>query len=224
MVDQQHTRIPQLGLLIVILCSVLVAFVAYPRMPERMGSHWNAQGIVDGYLSRFWGVFTLPLITLFLGVLFILIPRFDPKGKNIEEFRNYFEGFGLVIGLFLLYLYILTLLWNVGVQIHLLPLLAPAFGVLYFYIGILLEHSLMNWSIGIRTPWTLSSDSVWKKTHKFGGLLFKIAGVIAFLGYFFSAYTLLLILAPIILFAFLTIVYSYREYQRENGTKSHKNN
>ncbi|MEM2703742.1 MAG: SdpI family protein [Candidatus Bathyarchaeia archaeon] len=88
-------------------------------------------------------------------------------------------------------------------------------GLLLFYVGILCENSRRNWFIGIRTPWTLSSDRVWEKTHKLGGKLFKAAGVIAMLGALIQEHAFILILATIIFAAAYTIVYSYIEYQKE---------
>ncbi|MEM2728714.1 MAG: SdpI family protein, partial [Candidatus Bathyarchaeia archaeon] len=87
--------------------------------------------------------------------------------------------------------------------------------LLFFYIGILCENSRRNWFIGIRTPWTLSSDRVWEKTHRLGGKLFKAAGVIAMLGALIQEHAFILILAPIIFAAAYTIIYSYVEYQKE---------
>ena len=62
----------------------------------------------------------------------------------------------------------------------------PAFAVLLFYIGILIKHAKRNWFIGIRTPWTLSSDKVWDKTHALGGKLFQVSAVITLGGIFFD--------------------------------------
>jgi uncharacterized membrane protein len=87
-------------------------------------------------------------------------------------------------------------------------------GLLFFYSGILYENAKRNWFIGIRTPWTLSNDIVWDKTHKIGGKLFKIAGVVAIFGIFFQKYALLFILVPVILITAYTIIYSYFEYQK----------
>jgi len=64
-------------------------------------------------------------------------------------------------------------------------MMVPALGILFYYCGILIENAKRNWFIGIRTPWTLSNEKVWERTHKIGGKLFKIAGLIAFLWYFF---------------------------------------
>jgi uncharacterized membrane protein len=86
---------------------------------------------------------------------------------------------------------------------------------LFFYTGVLCDNAKRNWSIGIRTPWTLSSERVWDKTHKVGGRLFKIAGVIAFIGIFFERHAIFFILVPVFLLAIYTFIYSYFEYQKE---------
>jgi uncharacterized membrane protein len=69
--------------------------------------------------------------------------------------------------------------------------------------------------VGIRTPWTLSSEQVWKKTHHLGGKLFKIAGIIAMAGVFFGHYAIWFVLLPILAVSVYTVVYSYFEYQKE---------
>jgi len=202
-------------LLVIILLSFIVGIYFYPQMPEKMASHWNTQGQVDGYMSKFWGLFLMPLISAGLFLLFITIPKIDPLKHNIEKFRKYYDGFVVLIIVFLFYLYLLTIFWNIGITFSMTQLLAPAFGILFYYCGILTENAKRNWFIGIRTPWTLSNDAVWDKTHKIGGKLFKAAGVIAFVGIFFQKYALFFVLVPVILVAAYTTIYSYIEYQKE---------
>jgi len=199
----------------VILLSLIIGIYFYPQMPEKIASHWNAQGQVDGYMSKFWGLFLMPLLSMMLFLLFIAIPKIDPLKHNIEKFREYYDGFVVLIIVYLFYVYLLTIFWNIGIRFSMVQPLAPAMGILFYYIGILIENAKRNWFIGIRTPWTLSSEKVWEKTHKIGGKLFKIAGIIAFIGVFFQRYVLFFILVPIILVAAYTIVYSYFEYQKE---------
>ena len=184
-------------------------------MPEKMASHWNFKGEVDGYISRFWGLFLMPFISVVLFLLFLLIPKIDPLKANIEKFRKYFDGFVVLIILFLFYLYLLTIFWNFGVQFSMNQVLPPAFGILFFYCGILIEKAKRNWFIGIRTPWTLSNDKVWERTHKIGGKLFKVVGIIAFLGIIFPNYAFFLILFPVIAVSIFTVIYSYLEYRKE---------
>ncbi len=200
----------------IILLSFAAGIYFYPQMPEKIASHWNAEGQADSYMSKFWGLFLMPFLSAVLLFLFIMIPKIDPLKANIEEFRKYYDRFVLLIFLFLFYLYILTICWNIGFRFNMIVLLAPAFSILFYYAGTLTEHAKRNWFIGIRTPWTLSNDKVWEKTHSIGGKLFKIAGVIALLGMFFPNYALLFILVPIILVATSTIIYSYIEYKKES--------
>lgn len=199
----------------IILLSVAIGLYLYPQMPDKMASHWNAQGQVDGYMSKFWGVFLMPLVLAGLFLLFIIIPKIDPLKKNIEKFRKYFDGFIVLITLFLFYLYLLTISWSLGQRFDMGQLLMPAMGVLIFYCGILTSKAKRNWFIGIRTPWTLSSDKVWEKTHRIGGKLFKIAGAIIFFAVFLKGNLLYFVLIPVGIAALYPIIYSYFIYKNE---------
>ncbi|MGQ9811085.1 MAG: SdpI family protein [bacterium] len=78
--------------------------------------------------------------------------------------------------IFMLSIHFQVILWNVGNKISPNLTLQLGIGLLCFYIGILLKNAKRNWFIGIRTPWTVSSEKVWDETHKIAGKLFKIAG------------------------------------------------
>ena len=203
---------------IIIIAFVLVSFLMgiyfYPQMPENVASHWNASGEVDGYMSRFWGVFFMPIMLIGIALIFILIPRIDPLKHNIEQFRKHFDVFIILMFVFMLALYLQTILWNLGIHISPNATLPVGIGLLFFYTGILVENAKMNWSIGIRTPWTLSSEVVWDKTHKIGGKLFKIAGLIGLIGIFFQPYAVYFILIPALSVALITVVYSYIAYKQ----------
>ena len=197
------------------LLSFLIAVYYYPQMPARMASHWNARGEVDGYLSRFWGLFLIPIILVGLALLFMAIPRIDPLRENIEKFRRYYDGFVIFFMVFMMFVYLQVVMWNLGVKISPNAFLPIAVGVMFIGIGVLCENTKRNWFVGIRTPWTLSSERVWDKTHKLGGRLFKIAGVIAIVGIFFQRYVVFFILIPALMVAVYTVVYSYFEYRKE---------
>ena len=210
-------RKSELIIIAIILLSFAVGIYYYPQMPDRIASHWNAQGQVDGYMSKFWGLFLMPIISLGLLLLFILIPGIDPLKSNIQQFRKYFDGFVVLIMVFLFYLYLLTIFWNSGFRFNMITFLSPAFAMLFYYSGILIENAKRNWFIGIRTPWTMSSDKVWEKTHKIGGKLFKIAGIVALGAVFFEKDAIFFVIVPIIIFSIYTFLYSYLEYQKENS-------
>ena len=107
------------------------------------------------------------------------------------------------------------LLWNTGTQISPNAVIPLGMGLLFYYAGVLTENAEQNWFIGIRTPWTLSSEKVWKRTNRLGGKLFRIAGITAFSGVFFPEYAIYFILVPAVIVVVITVVYSYLEYKKE---------
>jgi uncharacterized membrane protein len=203
------------AIIAVIVFTFALTIAVYPTAPDRIASHWNAAGEVNGYMSKFWGLFLVPFIMTGFVALLAFLPRIDPHKKNYEKFWNYYEGFILLFALFLLAIQAQIVLWSIGYQISpniTFPLLV---GALFIYLGFLLSHAEQNWFVGIRTPWTLSSKTVWKKTHQLGGKLFIIAGVISCAGIFAGAYALWFILVPVLAVSVYTVAYSYIEFQKE---------
>jgi uncharacterized membrane protein len=93
-------------------------------------------------------------------------------------------------------------------------------GILFICMGFLMEHAEPNWFAGIRTPWTLSSERVWKKTHEQrGGTLFKLAGIFCLAGIFMQEYVIWFILVPVLAVALYCGVYSYREFELERNNR-----
>jgi uncharacterized membrane protein len=205
-----------IAIIIVILLSFLIAGYAYQVIEEdTVATHWDSEGNVNGYMSKLWGLFLLPLISVGIYLLFLFIPKIDPLKKNIQKFRKDFDLFILMILLFLLYISIITTLANMDYVFNMTTMLLPAIGLLFYYIGSIMKKFKRNWFIGIRTPWTLSSDEVWKKTHKLASILFKITGVIILLGIFFPPkYLTWFILIPTFTTVILVVVYSYLEYKK----------
>jgi uncharacterized membrane protein len=200
--------------LIIIILSFLIGIASYSYLPNTLASHWGANGNVNGYTPKFWALFLIPFISVGLFILFYFIPKLDPLKKNYEKFAKYYESFILVMIIFMLYIYVLTILWNFHITFNMSLALIPALGFLFIYIGIILKYTKRNWFIGIRTPWTLSSDKVWDKTHQLGSRLFEISGIIAIVGIFFPDYLLWFLLAPIIVSVVWLFIYSYLQFKK----------
>jgi len=199
-----------IAMLMIVLAMFAVGGALFSQMSAQMASHWNAAGEPDGTISRFWGVFLFPIISLGLLGLFLIIPRIDPLRANIQKFKGYYYGFIVVFLVYFLYVYILTLLWNLDLRFDMTRALMPAIGVLFIVIGLMVFKAKRNYFIGIRTPWTLSSDEVWDRTHKLGGRLFIAAGIItAILAVFLSEIAIWVMLGLVLATALFTIVYSY---------------
>jgi len=198
-----------------------VSIAFYPRLPEKVPSHWNLRGKVDAYMSKFGGTFTAPLIMLGVVVLFLLIPKIDPLKENINKFKGYYYEFVVVFSILMLFMQVHTLLWSIGTKLNINVFIPIITGALFYFAGILLEKAKRNWFIGIRTPWTLSSDAVWEKTHNLGSILFKISGILCLVGFFFQKFEIYFVILPLSFTAVYTVIYSYIAYRKEvsNGNR-----
>jgi uncharacterized membrane protein len=202
---------------LVLVLTAVITLAAYPVLPDVVASHWNAAGELDGTMPKFWGLALIPLLMYGFCALLAVLPRIDPLRKNYEKFRDYYEGFILVFAAFLFFIQLQIILWGLGIHVSPNFTMPVMIGILFMYIGFLMEHAEPNWFIGIRTPWTLSSDSVWKKTHRRAGALFKLAGAVSFIGILAGIYAWLFILVPAIAVAVYTVVYSYVEFRSEQA-------
>ncbi len=215
-----NTRTTTIVVLLMILAATITGVALWNQLPDPMASHWNVNDQVDGYMSKVWGVFMLPLMTLGMWLLFIIIPNIDPLKANIAQFRGVFNLFITLIVAFMIYVHILSLRWNLGyTDFGMSRTMLPAMGILFFFIGYMLRRAKRNFFIGIRTPWTLSGDRVWDETHRLGSVLFMISGVLAMVGALFGGTTAFWFLfVPIMGSTLITLVYSYVLYQRETSS------
>ncbi len=206
------------AIVLVLILTAVMTLVLYPVMPDIVASHWNAAGDVNGTLPKFWGILLIPLLMYGFCALLVVLPRIDPLRENYRKFQDYYEGFILVFAVFLFIIQLQVLLWGLGIPVSPNIILPLIIGALFIYTGFLLEHAEPNWFVGIRTPWTLSSNSVWKKTHRKGAMLFKLAGVVSMIGILAGTYAWLFILIPVIAVVCYTVVYSYVEFRKEQVT------
>lgn len=203
-----------LKFLAIVVLAIVAGIVVYPHMPAQVVSHWNAAGQPDGTMSKFWGVFLLPLMLAILLVVYLIIPRIDPLEKNIALFRGAYDAFWLGVALFMAYLYALMLFYNTGSRFDFTIALVPAMALLFWLVGWLMARSKRNWFIGIRTPWTLSDDRIWEATHRLGGTLFRVTAVLMLGALAFPRELIWFVLIPVFVAAVVPVVYSYILYRR----------
>jgi uncharacterized membrane protein len=209
-------KLIRIAVVLVLVLTAVITLAAYPVMPDVVASHWNAAGDVNGTLPKFWGLTLLPLLMGIFCALLVVLPAIDPLRDNYRNFQDYYDGFILVFATFFFLIQMEIILWELGIRISPNLVMPVMMGILFIYTGFLLEHAEPNWFVGIRTPWTMSSIPVWKKTHAIGAKLFKLAGVVAMIGILAGTYAWLFIIVPVMAVAVFMVVYSYIEFKREH--------
>lgn len=197
--------------------SAVVSLLAAPELPDRLVTNWGAGGEPNGTMGKTAALALVPALGAVLLGLFALVPRIDPLQENIASFRRYYDWFVVVFAAYLAVLHAGIVAFNLGYEFDMTLFVLAGVAALFYYVGILLENAQRNWFVGIRTPWTLSSDEVWERTHALGSRLFKLTGLLAFVGLAFGEYAMFFLLVPSLLTAVGTVVYSYYLYRQLDG-------
>lgn len=197
--------------------SLVISIIAFGHLPDPMPIHWDIQGRVNGYGSRWVGAFLNPLIMLAVAAMIPVLPKIDPRGRNYEKFgKSYLTMMNAVITIMFL-IHVFALGSALGMNLPIRRLVPAALGLLLIVIGNVLPRVRPNWMMGIRTPWTLSSDRVWERTHRLGGYLMMGLGVLLVLATPFTpaSATFILILGGILIVALGSVIYSYVAWRQE---------
>lgn len=206
--------------LVFIAAMLVFSAAVYSRLPDPMVIHWNAAGEPDGYGSRLFGTFLLPAVILFVWGLLLVIPKVDPRRANIEQFRDAYDTLIIVVVGVTCLLQVAILGSALGWPIQVGRLVPIAIGGLFIVLGVLLPRFRSNFFLGIRTPWTLSSETVWARTHRVGGvvmsavgLLLVIAGIMGTPSWFYVA------IGGAMALVVFVLIYSYVAWRAEQHAR-----
>lgn len=209
--------------IILVAATVLSSFYFYAHFPERVPTHWNFRGEVDGWGSRVQGAFIIPAMLVVMYILFVFLPMLDPKKERYTQFLKTYNVFRNLILLVMVLIYFIASFNGLGYNIPIQYTVPVIIGLLFIVMGNYMGKIKRNWFVGIRTPWTMSSEEVWNKTHRIGGYLFIVAGLgIMITPYLPKALGLGVFIATMVLMVFGTFAYSYILYLKEK--KNDKNN
>lgn len=201
-----------------VLALLGVFFWFYPQMPPLVPTHWNAQGHIDGYMTPIHAVGTPIVFLILLAVLTVVLPAISPRHYEIKPFAAVF-GLVMLATQAVVFVAALGVVLNAAGHTVRMPLIAQfAVGALMLVIGNYMGKLRKNFFVGIRTPWTLTSDEVWARTHRLAGWLFMLAGLIT-IGAAVMGSSPWVLIATVLTAALIPCVYSLVIYRRVE--KSH---
>lgn len=205
---------------LLVALAFIASALAWGRLPERVPMHWNLAGEVDRYGSRLSGAFMIPLMMLFIWGMMRVLPKIDPRRANYARMEGTYE---LVITMVLattLVLHVVMLGAALGYPIAIDTVVPLVIGALFMVLGNVLPRAKPNWWFGVRTPWTLSNDRVWVRTHRVAGYTMLIAGLaLVVLAFIPGDAMKLALLVGAGLVAVVPVVYSYFAWRQENTTR-----
>lgn len=196
---------------------------------EQYPIHWNAAGEADGFASRnaVLGVLMmLPITQIFITAFLHFIPFIEPLRRNFEDSRTAYNWVWIGTMALLTLTGIMVAMMYHGENSNSLgeaTIMTIAIGTSLLFVGIgnVLGKVRQNFMFGIRTPWTLSSELSWERTHRIGGRLFVGAGIVGILLSFINPITAILGTTTLILIAaLLCVIYSYKVWKNDPNKRS----
>ncbi|AGK55763.1 SdpI family protein [Bacillus sp. 1NLA3E] len=195
--------------------TILAWVIAFPKLPQEVPIHWSFTGEANGYSSKLGAMFTQIGIMTLLYVSVAFLPKIDPRKANYSLFS---KGYQIIYNSLLTIFFVLnviTILIGLGYDIPMATMSTLIIGAIFIIMGNFMQQVRSNFFIGIRTPWTLSNDEVWKKTHRFGGKIFFGGGVIMIFATFLPSVlkeTVLIIVIVVTVAA--PYAYSYWQFKK----------
>src|SRR6266700_7500193 len=207
--------------LVVAFLAVALSIWAHPQLPPTVATHWNLNGTPDGYSSRACALSIIPIVLVAMTVVFNVLPKIDPRHENYAKFLSSYWLIANAIIVFLLVAHGMIIAAGLGFSVKVDRLMPLGVGLLFIFLGNFLTRVEPNWFIGIRTPWTLSSDTVWRKTHRTGGCLMVVGGFVLAASVFLPQGAFLpLLIAAILIVAVIPDVQSYILWKREQHDRA----
>ena len=200
---------------LLILLPILFGILKWNELPDMIATHWNVEGIPDGYSSKTFAVFVLPLILVAVHLLCTFCSKMDPKRENYSD------------KLFTIVLWICPILSNIlgcvtytnalGYEVNVPKIATILMGFAFVIIGNYMPKVKQNYTMGIKLPWTLNDETNWYKTHKLAGWVWMLSGIATLICSLFNFYVIILFVMLIAMF--VPIIYSYLLYKKQEKSK-----
>lgn len=201
--------------LLSLLPLVMIAAV-YRRLPAEVPMHWDFDGAVDyGAKAQLWVIAAMAPV---FEAMFCFLPKIDPKNKNYGKFGDAYLGIQLVTLLFLVAItgICITEALRPG-TVNVSGVVCLLVSLMMVYLGNVMPRFRMNWYCGVKNPWTLSSETVWTRTHRIAGRMFFASGLLGSAGAFLpdSRAKFAMLFVPLALAVIVPTVFSWKIYREE---------
>lgn len=197
---------------------IAAAALIHPTLPDIVPTHYNIRGEADGFGGKATLTVTLPLVMLGLYGLLLVLPLIDPRRSSYPRFRSTLRVIRAGLVVFFGLLTLVTLAAAKGIGLPMGTAVIVLLSGMFILLGNFMGRIKPNWFMGIRTPWTLSSAEVWRRTHRWSGRAFVLAGLAGLFSILFAPETAFVIfLAAMLAVSVFCIAISYIFWRQEQA-------
>lgn len=207
----------QIFISILSLLPLILILATYSILPSKVPSHWDLDGTIT-YADKNI-LFIIAFVTILIAVLFPLLAKIDPKKRNYQKFLPSYQAFQAFMMLFMLAVTAIIVIEAIRPNTVNIPMIVLIMiGLLFAFLGNMMPRFRSNWFCGIRTPWTISSEQNWTKTHRLGGRMFFVSGILILLSAFIPNNNIRFGLVAFfaLISAIVPCVFSYILYTKEH--------
>ncbi|TQK63969.1 putative membrane protein [Brevibacillus sp. AG162] len=191
--------------------SVVLGVICYPSMPDQMVIHWGPNGEPNGFAPKLVGVSFIPVVMLFI---FVAVRR---QKQYYQKFQSSHDTILHTLMIVLLVIHSMIIAYGYGYMLNIGIFVTLILGILFVTIGNFMPRFRHNYLIGIRTPWSLASEEVWKNTHLLSSRVFFIGGILIMLTSFLPTTIHYVLMLLIVLVTILISIGSSHYYYKRTG-------
>jgi uncharacterized membrane protein len=206
-----------LGLVFALLALGFSAAVL-TKLPEQVPTHFDIHGEPDDWMSRNYAAFAVPIFAFALMAMFNLLPKISPRRQNLDRFDDTYWLIANTVVLFVCALHVLVLGRALGWPVDIASATLFGVGLLFMVLGNVLPRTRSNWWMGIRTPWTMESENVWRATHRLAGKTFMVGGAVTVIAAMLpESLRPWVAIGALFVAGFIPVFYSYLYWRREKA-------
>lgn len=164
-------------ILFLYLVAIVVTILFWNKIPDQIPIHWNIQGQIDNYGPK-WTLLLLLHLPIAILAIMTIIPKIDPQKSNYDKHARSYNIIKVAVPYLFYLIYAVIVIYSIGIKIDVFNIILVCVGILCIVMGNQLPRFRHNYFVGIRTPWTLANQDVWRKTHRIGGYCLTVSGAI----------------------------------------------
>ncbi|MBE5839403.1 SdpI family protein [Butyrivibrio sp.] len=203
---------------VITILPIIIGIFLWNSLPDVMATHFGADNEGNGFSSKAFAVIGIPMLLLAVEWIGALVTAHDPRKQNISP-----KMFSIMLWIVPVISIVATATmysYNLGYKMNITFFAELVMGLAFVVLGNYLPKARQNYTIGIKTPWTLSNEDIWNRTHRLAGYLWVVGGITIVVFSLIGFTKVYLMIAIIAVMAVIPYIYSYSLQVKHHNLQS----